>query len=390
MSLRRLIYYSVLVGGWAAFGGWLLSEMLCADVKPEAETLKLLFRAGLGGAAIGLGLNVVAGMCNAQWRQLLRRAGPGLLGGGIGGIVGGLSGNFLYERAGLPRAIGWMILGLAVGIVEGLYEKSPRKIRNGLIGGALGGLLGGMLFDPVVRWTATDSGMTGRACSLVLLGMAIGGAISLAQVVLTEAWLTVLDGYRTGRQLSLTQPLTTLGRSDNLPMPFLGPMNTELEPEHLRIWRRPGGSYALEDNHSRLGTRLNNQPVTEVVPLQDGDVIRLGRNLVRFNQRWRPRVNAPPPAPASPWSEPAPGSLPRPRPAPAAAPPLPAPLPLPTPLPAASPSLPLPVPLPAPPSAVPPPPPRPVAGVLPSGARAWTLRPPPPPPAPPAKSPPEK
>jgi hypothetical protein len=39
--------------------------------------------------------------------------------------------------------------------------------------------------------------------------------------------------------------------------------------------------------------------------------------------------------------------------------------------------------LPAPPSAVPPPPPRSVAGVLPSGARAWTLRPPPPPPAPP-------
>jgi hypothetical protein len=374
--------------------------MLRADVKPGAAALLVMLTAGITGAAIGLGLNVVAGMCNGQWRQLLRRAVPGLAGGGIGGVLGGLVGNFLYQH-GLPRAVGWMILGLAVGVVEGLYEKSPRKIRNGLIGGAIGGLLGGLLFDPVVRWTATGSGMTGRATSLVVLGMSIGGAISLAQVVLKEAWLTVLDGYRTGRQLSLTQPVTVLGRSDNLPLPFLGPMNRDLEPEHLRIVRRAGGSYVLEDNHSRLGTRLNNQPVTDAVPLADGDVIRLGRNLVRFNQRRRPRVEEPAAAPASPWSQPLPAagatgkasatpplgatglaSVPRttgkasatpPPPVPAAGPPVASP--------AAAVPPPPPARLPAPPSAVPPPPPRPVAGVLPSGARAWTLRPPPPPPA---------
>jgi len=433
MSLRRLIYYSALVGGWAAFCGWLLSEMLRADVKPGAQNLLVALTAGITGAAIGLGLNVVAGMCNGQWRQLLRRGVPGLAGGGIGGIAGGLIGNLLYQH-GLPRAVGWMILGLAVGVVEGLYEKSPRKIRNGLLGGGLGGLLGGLLFDPVVRWTATDSGMTSRAASLVVLGMSIGGAIVLAQVVLKEAWLTVLDGYRTGRQLSLPQPVTVLGRSDNLPMPFLGPMNRDLEPEHLRIVRRPGGSYVLEDNHSRLGTRLNNQPVTDTVPLGDGDVIRLGRNLVRFNQRRRPRPQEAPPQPAARWSEPlgglAAGLRPRqespappppaggdlqrlqgarpetaPQRSPPAGPPLPPPppsspppssaplssapppplslFPPPAPSPAVAGPLPPPAPLPAPPSAVPPPPPKPVPGVLPSGARAWTLRPPPPPPAPP-------
>jgi hypothetical protein len=422
MSLRRLIYYSALVGGWAAFCGWLVSEMLRADVKPGAAALLVMLTAGITGAAVGLGLNVVAGMCNGQWRQLLRRAVPGLAGGGIGGVLGGLVGNFLYQH-GQPRAIGWMILGLAVGVVEGLYEKSSRKIRNGLIGGAIGGLLGGLLFDPVVRWTATGSGMTGRAASLVVLGMSIGGAISLAQVVLKEAWLTVLDGYRTGRQLSLTQPVTVLGRSDNLPLPFLGPMNRDLEPEHLRIVRRAGGSYVLEDNHSRLGTRLNNQPVTEAAPLADGDVIRLGRNLVRFNQRRRPRVQEQPAAPASRWSEPLPAAgatgiasatppapLPRPAPSPGPLPPSapallppgapgkasatpPAPPPPPVPASGPPPSLPAtPVPpppparLPAPPSAVRPPPPRSVAGVLPSGARAWTLRPPPPPPPAPSPS----
>ena len=36
---------------------------------------------------------------------------------------------------------------------------------------------------------------------------------------------------------------------------------------------------------SRLGTRLNNQPVQGPTPLKDGDVIKFGTNFVRFNER---------------------------------------------------------------------------------------------------------
>ncbi|MGD0900651.1 MAG: FHA domain-containing protein [Thermoguttaceae bacterium] len=357
MSLLRLIYYSTLLAGWAAFFGWLASEMFREDVKPEAQTLLVMLTAGITGAAVGLGLNVVAGMSNGQWRQLLRRAGPGALGGGIGGIVGGLVGDFLYQQFGYPRAIGWLIMGLGIGVVEGVYEKSPRKIRNGLLGGGIGGLVGGVLFDPIVDWTHTQSGMASRATAFVVLGLCIGAAISLAQVVLKEAWLTVVDGYRTGRQLTLTQPVTMLGRSDNLPLPFLGPTNKDLEPEHVSIARRRDGTYVLEDNHSRLGTRVNSQPVQGPMPLADGDVIRLGTNLVRFNQRRRRAGQVVPVVPAR-WTQPAPGAPPRP------------------------------APLPAPASSVPPPPPRPVpggypAGPLPPGVKPWALRPPPPPPPPP-------
>jgi hypothetical protein len=286
VSLRRLVYYSTMLAGWAAFFGWLVSEKLRGDVRPGAQTLLVVLTAGVTGAALGLGLNVVAGMSNGQWRQLLRRAGPGLAGGGIGGIAGGVVGNVLYGF-GWPRALGWLIMGLGIGIVEGLYEKSGRKIRNGLLGGAIGGLLGGLLFDPIVNWTATDSGMSSRATAFVVLGLCIGASISLAQVVLMDAWLTVVDGYRTGRQLNLTQAVTVLGRSDRLPLPFLGLTNKDLDPEHLRIMRCPDGSYALEDNDSKLGTWLNSQPVKKRVALKDGDVIRLSTNLVRFNQRQR-------------------------------------------------------------------------------------------------------
>ncbi len=249
-------------------------------------------------------------MSNGQWRQLARRALPGLVGGGIGGCLGGLVGNFLLD-IGLTRAIGWIIMGLAIGVVEGLYERNFRKIRNGLLGGGLGGLLGGLLFDPILSWTATDSGMSSRATAFVVLGLCVGASTGLAQVVLRDAWLTVVDGYRTGRQLNLTRAVTVLGRSDCLPLPFLGPMNKDLEPEHLRIIRRLDGSYVVEDNRSKLGTRLNNQPLDGPTGLKDGDVIRLGTNLVRFNERRR-RLGGQPGAAIPQAVEPAPSPPPPP------------------------------------------------------------------------------
>ncbi len=370
MSLLRWIYYSTALGGWAAFCGWLVAEILRAGIKREAHVLQVAVTAGVTGAAIGLGLCLAAAMQSGQWRQLARRALPSLAGGGLGGIVGGLAANALYfDGHGLPRAFGWMIMGLVIGVVEGLYEKSPRKIRNGLIGGGLGGLLGGAMFDPIALWTRTDSGMASRATSLVVLGLCIGGAVSLVQVVLKQAWLTVVDGYRTGRQLNLTEPLTVLGRSDRLAMPLLGPQSRDVEAEHVRVTRQSDGSYALEDNHTRIGTRLNTQPVTGQMPLRDGDVIRIGGNLVRFNERRRRAIR--PPAPER-WSDEV-------RP-PAATPPVPLP-------PAA-------VVLPAPPPApLPPPPPRFPSGAIPPAARPATypaIRPPPPPAVPPSSPPPEQ
>jgi hypothetical protein len=225
-------------------------------------------------------------MANGQWKQLLLRAMPALSGGCFGGAIGGMSGDLMYNH-GWPRAIGWLIMGMAVGVAEGVYERSPRKLRNGLIGGGIGGLLGGVLFDPVMRLAATESGMLSRATGFIILGIAIGAFVGLTQIVLKEAWLTVLDGYRAGRQLILSQPVTFLGRAEHLPLPFLGPMNKDVEPQHVKISRRPNGSYALEDNNTRLGTRLNNEPVQGPMVLKNGDVIKFGTNFVQFNERRR-------------------------------------------------------------------------------------------------------
>ena len=190
MSLRRFVYYSALIAGWAALGGWFVSELLRNRINPEAATLLVVMTAGTIGGAIGLGLNVLAGMSNAQWRQLLRRALPGLVGGGLGGIAGGLVGQSSTSADFPARSAGSLSGGnrRRRGTLRTIATQDPqRPDRRGI-----GGLLGGLLFDPIVRLTATESGMSSRAIAFVVLGLCIGASIGLAQVVLRDAWLTVL------------------------------------------------------------------------------------------------------------------------------------------------------------------------------------------------------
>ncbi len=371
MSLNRFVYYSAIVGGWAAFLAWLIAEVLFLRGGSEFGVAKVTLVGAMVGAAIGVGLNLVSGMTNAQWKQQLRRVAPGLIGGGIGGAFGALVGQ-LMVYAMLPFAVGWIVMGLAIGCTEGLYEASRTKLRNGLIGGAAGGLLGGVLFDLLSR-LGSNLTFSIRATAFVILGMAIGALIGLTQVVLKEAWLTVVDGFRPRRQLILTQKITMLGRGDHLPLPLLGYAGRDLEAEHVRISRQPDGQYMIQDNHTRAGTMLNRQPLRTPMVLADADLIRLGSNIVRFEHRSRstsrqePDVAAvappgsgqiaPPPMPAGsapPRVEP----IPTPAPPPPRLEPTPTPAP-PPPQPPAAPSVPPPLPArpPSPPHIPPPPPP---------------------------------
>lgn len=287
MSLWRFVYYNSVAGGWAAFLAWVLAQMFVLSRGTEPTLLQTTMTFALVGAAVGGGLNLVSGMANAQWWELTKRVAFGLIGGGVGGFVGGFVADVLYDKMGwlCPRALGWMLMGLAIGASEGVYLRSPARMWHGLIGGGVGGLVGGVLFDWV--FSVRSSLMSSQATALVILGVALGALIGLTHVILKKAWLTVLDGFRPGRQLILTSTVTVLGRGDHLPLPFLGHANQDLESEHLRIVRDPDGQYHVEDNHSRLGTRVNSLPIQGPVPLRDGDLIKLGTNIVRFNHRKR-------------------------------------------------------------------------------------------------------
>jgi hypothetical protein len=284
MSLNRFVYYSAVVGGWAACFASIIAEFALFRRESLGGIVEAMLTAALVGAALGAGLHAVSGMTNAQWTKQAKRLVWGAIGGGIGGTVGGLLGSALYGLLGMPRAFGWLLMGLGIGVAEGVYERSARKIRNGLIGGGLGGLLGGILFDPIA---AAGSDTPSRVTAFVILGLSVGAMIGLAHVVFKEAWVTVVDGYRPGRQLILTSSVTYLGRGDHLALPFVGYSGRDLESEHAKIVRRSDGQYVCEDTGTRIGTKVNHQAIRSPVLLQDGDLIRLGPNIIRFSHRQR-------------------------------------------------------------------------------------------------------
>ena len=213
-----------------------------------------------------------------------------------GSALGGFIGNLLFAYLGLPRAFGWLIMGVSIGAVDGLFDRAWKKVRNGLIGGALGELIGGFLFEPIQRMAASPTGMASRAIAFVLLGVSIGALIGLVQVVLKEAWLTVLDGYRPGRQLILSREMTTLGRAENANLPFFGPTAQEMGKQHATSCQ-PNGQFVLEDLGAKAGTKVNGEPVQGRRGLRDGDRIQMGGNLIRFSERQRSAAPAPVPVP---------------------------------------------------------------------------------------------
>src|SRR5262245_60121422 len=311
MSLNRLIHYGFVIGGWSAFVGWLLGELLFGGQFSRTFLGAVLLFAFVGAAITG-GLSVLPAIVNGQWQQALQRLGLGLGGGFVAGLVSGLIGNAFYGLLkliaggdpGVVRVLGlipgWVLLGVAVGAVEGAYDRSPRKLRVGMVGGATGGFFGGLLFDPISSLLHSGTGMAGRATAFVILGMSIGLLIAVVQVVLKQAWLTVVEGFRPGRHVILSEGETLMGTAETVALPFIAYGAKGVEPRHVRIVRQPDGSYAVMDNNTRTGTRVNGHPLTGPVLLRDGDVISFGVNSVRFSERRRGLGVGPSAAPARP------------------------------------------------------------------------------------------
>ena len=281
MSLGRFVYYCAVVGGWMAFLAWMLAEGLFLHGESDVGIAQNFVTFALVGAALGGGLNLVAGLANPQWKRQLHRFLLGLDVRRRRRHCRKPAGKPPLQPAGTLAGRGLDGPGPGHRRHRRNRGKSVRKCRNGALGGTLGGLLGGLLFNLL----ASGSGMAARATAFVVLGVAIGALVGLTQLVLKEAWLTVVDGFRPGRELILGQNVTLLGRGNHLPLPLLGYPGRDLDAEHARIIRRPDGQFILEDNRSRLGTRLNGQPVETATPLKNGDLIKLGTNIIRFNSR---------------------------------------------------------------------------------------------------------
>jgi FHA domain len=302
MSFRRFVYWCALCGGWAALAGWAVGRRLAGDDPLGGAGIKGLCL----GTLIALGLGVVDAVWVYSLRQV-RQAAPRVLAcvavGSVGGLSGGVVGQLLYERHNLAvlLVLGWALTGLMVGVAVGAFDfvrfwvreedvrGAVRKVLRGILGGLVGGLLGGFLYcglrgawggvfpDRADLWSPSATGF-------VALGLCIGLAIGVAQVVLKQAWLRVEAGFRRGREMPLDRPELTIGRAESCDLGLFG--DPTVERLHARIVRQ-GGRYLLADAGTAGGTYVNDVRVLQPVPLRSGDLIRLGNALVRFRERER-------------------------------------------------------------------------------------------------------
>ncbi|MBY0230097.1 MAG: FHA domain-containing protein [Gemmataceae bacterium] len=224
-----------LVGGLGGFVGGMLGQLLYGGTQAEwVLVVGWALTGTLIGSAPGMHEWLARKAGNEDASGAARKVRNGMIGGGVGGVLGGF--GFLALRG---------LWGLA------LAERADEF------------------------WSPT-------AIGFVILGMCIGLLTGAAQVMLKEAWVRVEAGFRAGREMILTRAETTVGRAEGCDIALFG--DAAVEKLHARIVLR-GGRYWLEDNGTKEGTRLNGREVREPAALRDGDAIEAGRAKLRFNER---------------------------------------------------------------------------------------------------------
>jgi hypothetical protein len=306
MSFRLFIYYSAVLGGWAALFGWAVGRMLA---PVEADQVRI---AGVKGFFLGLLVALGLSLVDAVWNLSLRRLGEvglrvvaAVVVGSLGGLIGGMLGQALYgaTQQWAFFVLGWSFAGLLIGAALGTCEVltsllrqadttgARRKLVNGILGGTLGGTLGGALayllreaWARLLSGEEVDALWAPTALGFVALGMCIGLLVALAHVVLKDAWVRVEAGFRAGRELILSKEKTTIGRGEQCDIGLFG--DNMVEKVHARIVQA-GGRYFVEDASTPSGTFVNDQPAAGRVALRSGDRIRVGRSVLCFRERAR-------------------------------------------------------------------------------------------------------
>ena len=329
MSFRLFVYYCAVCGAWAGFLGWILATILSTPIlvhegpksrmepskledltedgkENNSEEWKAVRTTGVRGMALGLMVALGLSLLDAAWVFGIRRyvpivlrVGVAILVGALGGLIGGMLGQLLYWKIHpVFFVVGWTMMGTLIGASIGAFEilasliknqnvrGSSRKLVKCLIGGTMGGLLGGILYllltkflfhskNPKLLWSPSGFGF-------VALGTCIGLLVGLAQILLKDAWVKVESGFRAGREMILAKEATSIGRGEACDIGLFG--DAGVEKLHACIMMR-GNSYYLEDVNTPGGSYVNDVKVIGSTPLRSGDLIRVGRSVLRFLEK---------------------------------------------------------------------------------------------------------
>lgn len=237
MSKKQQIYYNAVFGALGGFVAWLLLGQV------NTQSWSIWIETAFLGAGIGLFIGIAVGL--VEGIVVKRSAARAAFGAALGGLVGLISGTlglligevvFLIVSGGLvARALGFMLLGLCLGLGEGFVSQAAtqrtaeaggsriqtgKRISYSVIGGTLAGLVGGLLYEGLTQVFLQDSESAQvvlGGLGLILIGACLGGIIPLSVEAIARVAgrgsLVVLDGRRRGLEESVVDAVT-LGSYD--------------------------------------------------------------------------------------------------------------------------------------------------------------------------------
>jgi hypothetical protein len=257
---------------------WALLDLLLG-LEPSNPYFDALLNGAIIGVCVGVLTGGFGGLVERRLGRLLRGLMAGLITGLLGGAMGLLVGEALFQAFGQVtpvRAIGWAILGIAIGAGEGLLLRSWRRMLFGLFGGLVGGVLGSLAFI-MVRQALAMPGFS-RALGFTILGALIGLFIGLVPVVVGTfiGKLRVISaGRNEGKEILLDKDVIQIGRDDRCDLGLYG--DKSIQPRHAEI-RRDKQGYLIQ---ALVGVPLqvNGQPV-QSHRLQKGDRVGIGREVI--------------------------------------------------------------------------------------------------------------
>jgi hypothetical protein len=308
MALLGRVYFNAVFGAVGGLLGWMLLGVFGHKVVAgEAQDAQALLGGALIGGAIGYFVVSVEALRDRALLRFVRLASYGVVLGALGGTPGMWVGDKLNEAVNrwlvehgplaawqedfvivLARGLGWLLLGVAVGMSEGLAARSLGKFSYGTLGGALGGLVGGCLFGWLYLKLPAEESRTATAnllgaLGLIILGACIGSLSALVQGVFQPASVKVLRGWQEGREYPLDKNDNTLGRDEHVDVALFRDMKVE---KHHAVIRRQGARYVLVNTGAPPEcTLVNGEPVARSRELQDGDRVQLGEVVLRFQTR---------------------------------------------------------------------------------------------------------
>ena len=302
MALAGRIYFNAVFGAAGGLLGWMLFGILGDKAAPDERVpAQLALGGAVVGGAIGYCVLAVDAVRDRSLIRFVRLGSYGLVMGSVGGTLGMMVGDWVHFRvvaaigAGsgparllgnmLARGLGWMLLGLSVGLGEGAAARSLGKLSYGALGGALGGFAGGALFGLAVERTrgVGEQAPLWGALGLMVLGASIGSLSALVQAVFQPASVRILRGWQEGREYGLNREENMLGRDEHADVALF--RDRRVEKLHAVI-RRVKGRYLLCNNQAPPEwTRVNGEPVPQTHDLHDGDRIELGEVALRFQLR---------------------------------------------------------------------------------------------------------